>query len=274
MTEKYGFVYIWFDRKHKKYYVGCHWGTVDDGYICSSRWMKKAYKRRTNDFKRRILKNNLSRIQMYEEEQRCFNMIKQEELGIKYYNLNITHTASPLWHAYPEEVKTIGQKISYSKKGKSNGPHSNETKAKIASTKQKKIEDGYVFSEEHREKLSKARLGYKHTEEWKQQNSEKVKEQWATGIRSGYSHTEEHNKKIGDSLRGRTLKTDQVKFLKEINSQEYTITYMDGKVIVVKGLKQFGLDNNIPYVTLHKSYRQKLPIYKYSIEQIEKNNTL
>ena len=39
--EKYGFVYIWYDRKHKRYYIGCRWGTENDGYICSSSWMKK-----------------------------------------------------------------------------------------------------------------------------------------------------------------------------------------------------------------------------------------
>lgn len=35
-NNKYGFVYLWFDRKHKRYYVGCHWGTTEDGYVCSS----------------------------------------------------------------------------------------------------------------------------------------------------------------------------------------------------------------------------------------------
>ena len=25
MSEKYGFVYIWHDRKHKRYYIGSHW---------------------------------------------------------------------------------------------------------------------------------------------------------------------------------------------------------------------------------------------------------
>ena len=53
--EKYGFIYIWRDRKHKRYYIGSHWGTEDDGYICSSPWMSQAYKHRPNDFKRRIL---------------------------------------------------------------------------------------------------------------------------------------------------------------------------------------------------------------------------
>jgi len=31
--QKYGFVYIWFDRKHKRYYIDSHWGKEDDSYI-------------------------------------------------------------------------------------------------------------------------------------------------------------------------------------------------------------------------------------------------
>ena len=54
MSDEYGFIYLWRDRKHNRYYVGCHWGTTDDEYICSSRWMKQAYKHRPYDFKRKI----------------------------------------------------------------------------------------------------------------------------------------------------------------------------------------------------------------------------
>ena len=53
--EKYGFVYIWYDRKYKRYYIGCRWGNENDGYVCSSPWMKQGYKHRSEDFKRRIL---------------------------------------------------------------------------------------------------------------------------------------------------------------------------------------------------------------------------
>lgn len=109
--EKYGFVYIWFDRKHKRYYVGCRWGTVDDGYICSSSWMKKAFKLRSEDFKRKILKSNLpTRHSMFVEEQRYLDMIKPEEIKIRYYNLNIRN--NNVWHKYDENFKTIKQKIS------------------------------------------------------------------------------------------------------------------------------------------------------------------
>ena len=83
-----GFVYIWYDRKHKRYYVGSHWGTVDDGYVCSSHWMKRAKVRRPNDFKRRIIKHFDDRQEMVSEERRFLSLIKPEELGKRYYNLN------------------------------------------------------------------------------------------------------------------------------------------------------------------------------------------
>ena len=55
IMEKCGFVYIWFDKKKKRYYIGCHWGHVDDKYICSSTWMRNSYSRRKQDFKKKIL---------------------------------------------------------------------------------------------------------------------------------------------------------------------------------------------------------------------------
>lgn len=86
--EKYGFVYIWRDRKHNRYYIGAHFGYLEDGYICSSTWMKQGYRHRPEDFKRRILKTNiLSKKEMFEEENKWLNKIKPEELGKKYYNL-------------------------------------------------------------------------------------------------------------------------------------------------------------------------------------------
>jgi hypothetical protein len=152
--DKYGFVYIWYDRKHKRYYVGCHWGYVEDGYICSSNWMRDAYKRRPDDFKRRVLKTDLTREQMYLEEQRYLDMQKPEERKIRYYNIQKKN--GNLWHKYPENVITIGQKISYAKTGKKIGPCSEETKRKISEAKK-----GRVITEEHREKLRLAKLGKK-----------------------------------------------------------------------------------------------------------------
>ena len=84
----YGFVYIWYDRKHKRYYIGSHKGSIDDGYICSSSWMKNAYKRRPNDFKRRILSFvSSNRKDLLNEEQKWLDQIKESELSNRYYNL-------------------------------------------------------------------------------------------------------------------------------------------------------------------------------------------
>jgi hypothetical protein len=109
--EKYGFVYIWRDRKHNRYYIGAHWGREDDGYVCSSTWMKNAYKRRPNDFKRRILKTNIqSRDDMFEEEYRWLSMIKLCEIKKRYYNIHVNKYIS--WHSYDKNIKTMSQKIS------------------------------------------------------------------------------------------------------------------------------------------------------------------
>ena len=85
--EKYGFVYIWFDKKRKMYYVGCHWGTENDGYICSSDRMRDAYKRRPDDFKRRIIEIINDKSLLYDVEYKWLSLISEEDLGKKYYNL-------------------------------------------------------------------------------------------------------------------------------------------------------------------------------------------
>lgn len=90
--EKYGFVYIWFDRKHGRFYIGCHWGREDDGYICSSQWMRKAFRLRPDDFKRRIVARvTTTRHDLLTEEHRWLSMIKDHELKVRYYNASKKH---------------------------------------------------------------------------------------------------------------------------------------------------------------------------------------
>lgn len=112
-----GFIYIWRDRKYNRYYVGSHWGTEDDGYICSSNWMKVSYSRRPADFKRRVIARGIdNRPDLLKEEARWLSMIKPAEVKSKYYNLRLD--TQHLWHADPLKNKTIGQKISAAKTGK------------------------------------------------------------------------------------------------------------------------------------------------------------
>ena len=114
--EKYGFIYLWYDRKRKMYYIGSHWGSIDDGYICSSNRMRDAYRRRPDDFKRRVIQNNVSRETLLNEEHKWLNKIKLKELGKKYYNLR-----KHRWGHWSTDVNrrlTIGQKISEKNKGR------------------------------------------------------------------------------------------------------------------------------------------------------------
>jgi hypothetical protein len=123
---KYGFVYIWRDRKHNRYYVGSHWGTEDDGYICSSNRMRKAYRRRQDDFRRRILKRiYTSREDTFTEEQRYLDIMKiRIKLGVslkasprwvenRYYNL---HFNTKHHWSTEENRRTVNEKISISVK--------------------------------------------------------------------------------------------------------------------------------------------------------------
>ena len=149
IKEKYGFVYLWFDRKHKRYYVGCHWGKEDDGYICSSNWMRDAYKRRPEDFKRRVLKTNLPTINnMFLEEYNYLSKIKLEELGKKYYNLNNVYKNH--WSSNEQSKMTVGEKISASPNRAAN----------IS-----KALTGIKRSEETKEKVRQANIGKKYSNE-------------------------------------------------------------------------------------------------------------
>jgi len=85
------FVYVWFDRKRRKFCIGSHVGSPDDGYITSTGHMKHSFKRRPADFKRRLVwcsdANPPDRKAMFEVEQKLLDKIPDNELGKKYYNL-------------------------------------------------------------------------------------------------------------------------------------------------------------------------------------------
>ena len=113
---EYGFVYIWYDRKYKRYYVGCRWGREDDGYVCSSSWMKASYKKRPDDFKRRIIARvYTNRADLHEEEYRWLSMMKQEELrGPRYYNICNHHFGH--WSTDNKKQLSVKEKISNTKR--------------------------------------------------------------------------------------------------------------------------------------------------------------
>lgn len=142
--EKYGFVYIWYDRKHKKYYVGSHWGNIDDGYICSSTWMRNAYKYRKEDFKRKIIaKVYSSKNDLLIKEYEYLSLIKEEELGKKYYNM--TNHLNGHWFTEEERAKTLSQKISQKTKEAMQRPEVREKYLKGLETRDTRGSDPEVI---------------------------------------------------------------------------------------------------------------------------------
>lgn len=135
--EKYGFIYIWFDKKHKRYYIGRHWGTENDGYICSSTKMREAHRRRPTDFKRRVVKKiYTSKEDLVLEEQRWLDMINPIECGEKYYNKSLK-SSTPSTRGYKHTAETI-EKIKNSNMGKK---RTEETKNKIREANKKQFEN-------------------------------------------------------------------------------------------------------------------------------------
>lgn len=107
--KKFGFVYIWFDSKRKKYYIGSHLGSKEDGYVGSNKRLFCAYKSRPHTFKRRILKEGFYDCQkdLLRDEQNWLNLIKDEELhGAKYYNEKKVAAGGDIVSTLPEEKRS------------------------------------------------------------------------------------------------------------------------------------------------------------------------
>lgn len=211
--EKYGFVYIWYDRKHKRYYIGSHWGTETDGYICSSNWMRDSYKRRPTDFKRKIIKIINDRKQLLIEEYKYLSLIKEEELGKKYYNL--TNHLNGHWTTDENKFLTVGEKISLSHKKHENWGHwsigksvSEETKEKIREANRKQFEDQEQremrrrkslelwADPEYRRKQIEKKIGKKDSDETKEKKRKSM-----LGKNIGKKCSEEQKRQISETLR-------------------------------------------------------------------------
>lgn len=215
--EKYGFVYIWYDKKHKRYYVGSHWGTETDGYICSSNWMRDAYKRRPNDFKRRIIKRVYDRKETLVEEYKILSLIEKEELGKKYYNL--TNHMNGHWTTDDGKILTVGEKISLSHKNNPNWgqwsigkKRSEETKQllreanKIQFEDQKQIEirrekSLELWSDpEYRKIQSEKKIGKKQSLDQINKRINSCKERWRETPKKGILKTEEEKQRIRNTV--------------------------------------------------------------------------
>jgi len=185
--EKTGFIYIWYDSKRKMYYLGCHYGTINDGYICSSRRMRDAYRRRPENFKRRIIQKNIDKEVLLEQEHKWLQLIADNELGIKYYNLSKKHFGH--WHIDDQSNKNVREKLSEASKKLHQDPE----------YQKKYLEGRKKLSPQTLEQIAKRSLsntGKKKTEETKRKISESNKGKILGPL------SDEHRKKVSDALSG------------------------------------------------------------------------
>lgn len=188
--KKYGFIYVWYDKKRKMFYIGSHWGTEDDGYICSSNRMRDAHRRRPQDFKRRVVVRGIDRETLLEEEHKWLNKIPDDELGKRYYNLR-----KHKWGHWSTDINqnfTIREKI----KKTLSAP---EIKQKIGAPHK-----GKIVSEETKEKIRIARAKQVYTEETKRKMSES--KSGRNNSFYGKNHSEETRQKMRQSALNRKKK--------------------------------------------------------------------
>ena len=142
MTIYTGYVYLWYDTKAKFFYLGGHKGRIEDSYICSNKMMLRAYKKRPETFKLRVLEyvygDNKN---LREAEQRWLNMIKDEEL---YWTPNI----------YNKTVKY------YNQKKHSSGGNGSANKGKSHTPWNKGLKGVQKYSDETRLKMSEKKKEY------------------------------------------------------------------------------------------------------------------
>jgi hypothetical protein len=207
-----GFVYIWFDRKHKRFYIGSHWGYPSDSYICSSTWMRDAYKRRPSDFKRRIIETiNTSRKDLYEAEYKWLSLIKDGELGTRYYNLRKWRYSSI------EYTKEIIEKLAMVNRNKT---PSAETIAK----RSKSLKETYSKPEK------KLQQSIQMKDYWSQCG---VKEKHSDTMKSQWANTEKRDARIAGLIeaanRPEVKEKISITTKKRWKNPEYRQNYVDKK---------------------------------------------
>jgi hypothetical protein len=160
------FVYCWTDRLTHKLYVGFHKGTPDDGYICSSKHMKKEYKERPMDFTRQILATGDYDICRNFENAVIRAMFTQ---NIPCYNLNVNgailytpEIRAKISATHKGKIISASHRKAISEWSKNRPPASDETREKIRRSKLG-VKRG-PMSDEQKKKISESGKGLKRPE--------------------------------------------------------------------------------------------------------------
>jgi hypothetical protein len=180
--------------KTNKLYIGFHKGSVDDGYVCSSKYMMEEYKSRPNDFTRSIVASGNV------DDMLLFESLLLKTLDAKndsaMYNMHNGDGKFILKHRSKESRKKQSETMLKTRKALGI-TLSKEHRAHLS-----KIKTGLSRSEESRKKQSGSVSGNKnhfygktHSEEFKRKQSLRKKKS-----QSGSGNTNAKSVKYGDRL--------------------------------------------------------------------------
>mgnify|MGYP000412406520 CR=1 FL=1 len=96
MRNKNAFVYLWFDAKNKRFYLGSHKGTLDDSYTHSSTVMESFTKTSIPSYMRRRILAMGTHEEMIELENKLLGN-RKEKCWDKYYNATVAFPPPPMY---------------------------------------------------------------------------------------------------------------------------------------------------------------------------------
>lgn len=180
-----GFVYIWMNTRSRKFYIGSHMGTTDDGYVGSGTLFAIKYYKEPENFKRRILQYVSGDVlDIRAAEEKWLALIEDGCLhGVKYYNRTKTVSFSEYSSLGTRWVTDgINLKKIYPDQEVPDGWWLGHTDKKLEQLR------SFRHTEEAKEAIRKFRTGIPHSPEriQKQKDTKKINEnRWYTnGVES------------------------------------------------------------------------------------------
>ena len=162
MMEYEAFVYLWFDAKNRKFYLGYHGGHEDDSYTHSSKVMEEFSKKDIPSYMRRRILARGSCEDMKKLENDLLRN-RKEKCWDKYHNILV---------AFPPPPR-CGEDNNFYVHGKSNDlEYRREERRKYREENREKVfEQKRKYREENHEKIREQNRKYR------EENREKVREQ-------------------------------------------------------------------------------------------------
>lgn len=231
------FVYCWTDTKTNMLYVGVHKGLPNDNYICSSKIFLSEYKKRPNDFIRKILAKGT-----YEDMYSLESAILKTENVIdnkNYYNIAMNNgyfknKGFPLTQEHKENISKAIRGKNHPMFGKK---HTDNAKANMSNSRKKYLtENNISLSKENHPMFGK-------------------------------KHSETHKENIRNSLKGKKRSEIARKNAGEGRSSYYKITTPENKEFIIKNLAKFCKEHNLHISNMWNRGSSK----KYKCEHLGKN---